>query len=144
MQSPKKNQKIFLADKFSLFVRLGIAVLGVLFLSLIVSRLVFPFDNGILEAFNWLPAQNVLEGKNPYAFALTPPYSMSPYGVVFYALIAVGQKLFGFQLWWGRILTVLAFAFCLWAIFRLIFDERRADYQSRRLCRTKLFPRNRR
>jgi len=116
MQSPKNNQKIFLADNFTLFVRLGIAVLGVLFLSLIVSRLASPFDNGILEAFNWLPAQNVLEGKNPYAFALSPPYSMSPYGVVFYALLAAGQKLFGFQLWWGRLLSVLAFIACLWAI----------------------------
>jgi 4-amino-4-deoxy-L-arabinose transferase-like glycosyltransferase len=116
MQSPKKNQKIFLADKFTLFVRLGIAVVGVLFAALIVSRLAFPFDNGILEAFNWLPAQNVLEGRNPYAFALVPPYSMSPYGAVFYALIAAGQKLFGFQLWWGRLLSVLAFAVCLWAM----------------------------
>lgn len=116
MQSPKKNQKIFLADKFSLSVRLGIAILSVLFLTLVVSRLAFPFDNGILEAFNWLPAGNVLEGKNPYAFAFAPPYSMSPYGIVFYALIAAGQKLFGFQLFWGRLLSVLAFTVCLWAM----------------------------
>ncbi|HEX9960551.1 MAG TPA: glycosyltransferase family 39 protein [Pyrinomonadaceae bacterium] len=93
--------------------------MSVLFLLLIISRLAFPFDNGILEAFNWLPAQHILEGKNPYAFALTPPYSMTPYGAVFYALIAAGQKLFGFQLWWGRILSVLAFAFCLWAITKI-------------------------
>ncbi|MDQ3802007.1 MAG: glycosyltransferase family 39 protein [Acidobacteriota bacterium] len=93
--------------------------MSVLFLSLIISRLAFPFDNGILEAFNWMPAQHVLEGKNPYAFALTPPYSMTPYGAVFYVLIAFGQKLFGFQLWWGRLLTVLAFAFCLWAVAKI-------------------------
>ena len=119
MQSTEKNQKIFLADKFSLFVRFGIGILSVLFLSLVISRVAFPFDNGILEAFNWLAAEHVLEGKNPYAFALTPPYSMTPYGVVFYTLLGVGQKLFGFQLWWGRILSVLAFAFCLWAIFKI-------------------------
>ncbi|HEX8249053.1 MAG TPA: glycosyltransferase family 39 protein [Pyrinomonadaceae bacterium] len=119
MQPTEKNQKIFFADKFSLFARLGTGVLGVLFLSLIISRLAFPFDNGILEAFNWLPAQHILEGKNPYAFALTPPYSMTPYGAVFYALLAAGQKLFGFQLWWGRILSVLAFAFCLWALAKI-------------------------
>ncbi|HEX8738354.1 MAG TPA: hypothetical protein VF721_23685 [Pyrinomonadaceae bacterium] len=119
MHSTKKNPKIFFADKFSLFARLGIGITGVLFLSLIISRLVFPFDNGILEAFNWLPAQHILEGKNPYAYALTPPYSMTPYGALFYALIAAGQKLFGFQLWWGRILTVLGFAFCLWAMTKI-------------------------
>lgn len=116
MHSTEKNQKIFRADKFTLFVRLGIGILGVLFLSLVISRLVFPFDNGILEAFNWMPAQHILEGENPYAYAFKPPYSMTPYGAIFYALIAAGQKLFGFQLWWGRILSVLAFAVCLWAI----------------------------
>jgi 4-amino-4-deoxy-L-arabinose transferase-like glycosyltransferase len=116
MHSTEKNPKIFFADKFSLCARLGIGILSVLFLFLIISRLAFPFDNGILEAFNWLPAQHILEGKNPYAFPLTPPYSMTPYGAVFYALLAAGQKLFGFQLWWGRLLSVAAFAFCLWAI----------------------------
>jgi 4-amino-4-deoxy-L-arabinose transferase-like glycosyltransferase len=119
MQSTEKNQKIFFADKTSLFLRLGIGILSVLFLLLIISRLAFPFDNGILEAFNWMPAQHVLEGKNPYAFALTPPYSMTPYGAVFYALIAAGQKLFGLQLWWGRTLSILAFAFCLWATTKI-------------------------
>jgi 4-amino-4-deoxy-L-arabinose transferase-like glycosyltransferase len=119
MQPTKKNQEIFFADKSSLSARLGVAILSALFLSLAISRVAFPFDNGILEAFNWLPAQHVLEGRNPYAFALTPPYSMTPYGVIFYALIAAGQQLFGFQLWWGRILSVLGFAFCLWAIFKI-------------------------
>lgn len=129
MHSTEKNQKIFFADKLSLFARLGIGLLSVLFLSLVISRLAFPFDNGILEAFNWLPAQHILEGKNPYAFALVEPYSMTPYGALFYAFVAAGQKLFGFQLWWGRILTVLAFAFCLWAIFQItkkITGERQA------------------
>src|SRR5215213_1714626 len=119
MYSTEKNQKIFFADKFSLFARLGIGITGVLFLFLIISRLAFPFDNGILEAFNWLPAQHILEGKNPYAYALTPPYSMTPYGAIFYALLAVGQQLFGFQLWWGRILSVVAFAFCLWVMTKI-------------------------
>lgn len=119
MQSPGKNQKIFFADKFAFSARLGIGILSVLFLALVVSRLAFPFDNGILEAFNWMPAQHLLEGKNPYSFALTPPYSMSPYGVLFYALLAVGVKIFGFELLWGRILSVLAFAVCLWAITKI-------------------------
>ena len=101
------------------FIRAGVGVLCLLFLSAVASRLVHPFDTGHYEAFNWLPAQHILEGKNPYSFALTPPYSMAPYGIVYYALLAAGVKLFGFQLAWGRILSVLAFAVCLWAVVNI-------------------------
>lgn len=120
MQPPaEKNPKFFGADKFALYLRIAIGILGVLFLAVAVSRLAFPFDNGILEAFNWMPAEHLLEGKNPYGFALTPPYSMSPYGVVFYALVAVGVKFFGFQLWFSRLLTVFGFIVSLWATTRI-------------------------
>lgn len=76
----------------------------------------YPFDNGVYaEALSWIPAQQLLAGKNPYSFAFVEPYSMSPYGVVYYGLIAVGVKLFGLQLWWGRVLSVIGFAVYLWA-----------------------------
>lgn len=101
------------------FIRIGIAILGVLFLATIVSRLFYPFCNGTWESMNWIPAAHLLEGKNPYAFAFKPPFSMTPYGIVFYALIAAGVELFGFQMWFGRILSVAAFAVCLWAIFKI-------------------------
>ncbi|HVE58196.1 MAG TPA: glycosyltransferase family 39 protein [Pyrinomonadaceae bacterium] len=97
----------------------GIGILGVLLFSIILSRIIYPFDNGYYEAFNWMPAAHLLEGKNPYAYALTPPYSMTPYGIVFYALLAIGVKLFGFQLWWGRILSVAGLAVCVWAVLKI-------------------------
>ncbi len=117
MKSEKKNQ--FGGESLP-FIRIGMAILGVLILTLIISRLVYPFDVGQLEAFNWMPATHLLEGKNPYAFAFTPPYGMSPYGIVYYALIAVGVKFFGYQIWFGRILSILAFVVCLWAITRIV------------------------
>ena len=107
-------------SKISLsFVRIGIVILGVLFLSLIISRLVYPFCIGTWESFNWMPATHLLEGKNPYSYAFTPPYSMLPYGIVYYILIAVGVKLFGFQIWFGRILSVLAFAVCVLSVAKI-------------------------
>ncbi|HLL77728.1 MAG TPA: glycosyltransferase family 39 protein [Pyrinomonadaceae bacterium] len=97
----------------------GTGILSALLLSVITSRLLYPFDTGNYEAFNWQPAQHLLAGKNPYSFALTPPYSMTPYGIVFYALLAIGVELFGLQLSWGRILSVAAFAACLWAVVKI-------------------------
>lgn len=105
--------------KVSPFIRIGIAILSVLFLSLIVSRLVYPFCAGAWESFNWVPATHLLEGKNPYSFAFTSPYAMSPYGIVFYALLAVGVKIFGYQMWFGRLLSVFALAICIWAVVRI-------------------------
>ncbi len=101
------------------FIRIGIAILGGLFLSVIISRLVYPFGVGTWESFNWMPATHLLEGKNPYAFAFTPPYSMSPYGIVYYALLAVGVEIFGYQIWFGRILSVLAFAVCIRSVIKI-------------------------
>ena len=88
-------------------------------IAVIVSRLVYPFDNGHLEALSWVPASHILNGVNPYSFALVPPYSMAPYGIFYYALLSIGIGLFGLQLWFGRLLTVLALAVCLWAVVRI-------------------------
>ena len=101
------------------FVRAGIVILGGLFFLLIVSRLVYPFSAGTWEAFNWMPATHLLEGKNPFSFAFTPPYSIPPYGIVYYILIAVGVKLFGFQLWFGRLLSVASFVFCVFSAAKI-------------------------
>jgi Dolichyl-phosphate-mannose-protein mannosyltransferase len=116
MTIEKENQ---FNDNLLLFVRIGVGILSVLFLAIIISRIVYPFDTGFVDAFNWMPAAHLSEGKNPYAYAFTPPYSMTPYGIVFYSLLAVGVKLFGFQLWWGKLLSVLALTGCLWAIFNI-------------------------
>jgi 4-amino-4-deoxy-L-arabinose transferase-like glycosyltransferase len=116
-----KNEKKFQFEgKILPFTKIGIAILGILILSLIISRLIYPFDVGVLEAFSWMAATHLLEGKNPYAFAFTPPYSMSPYGIVYYALTAIGLEIFGYQIWFGRILSVLGFIVCIWAITRIV------------------------
>ena len=117
MENEKRNQ---FGDEVMPFIRIGIAILIVLILSLAISRLVYPFDVGVLEAFSWMPATHLLEGKNPYAFAFTPTYGMSPYGVVYYALLAVGVEIFGYQIWFGRILSIVGFAVCIWAVVRIV------------------------
>lgn len=115
-----ETEKIdLLTDKSAFLIRIGTAILSVLFASLIISRFIYSFGVGTWEAFNWMPAEHLLEGKNPYAFALQPPFGMSPYGVVFYALLGIGVKIFGYQFWFGRFLSILAFAVCLWAITRI-------------------------
>jgi len=119
MPIAERIQKGFSENSLSLIVKAGTLVLGALLAAIVISRIVYPFDLGHLEAFSWLPATHLLEGKNPYSFAFEPPYSMTPYGIVYYALIGVGVKLFGLQLWWGRFLTVLGFAVCLWSAVKI-------------------------
>lgn len=101
------------------FARAGIVVLGLLLLAVVVSRVVYPFDAGNVEALSWIPAAHLLAGENPYSFAVVPPYSMSPYGVVYYALLGVGVKFFGYQIWFGRILSVCGFAVCVRAAAKI-------------------------
>jgi len=94
-------------------------LLGVLLLGLSLSRLVYPFDTGSYEAFIWSPARLAISGQNPYSFAVSPPFVMAPYGIVYYVLIGLGTKLFGLQLWFGRIVSITAAAVCLICIWRI-------------------------
>jgi len=119
MPIAERIRKGFSENNLSFFIKTGTIGLGVFLFLIAISRIVYPFDIGHLEAFSWMPATHLLEGKNPYSFAFTPPYSMTPYGIVYYALLAVGIKFFGLQMWWGRLLTVLAFAACLWAAVKI-------------------------
>jgi hypothetical protein len=119
MPITERTQGAFPKNNLPFIIRIGTGILAVMLVSIAVSRLIYPFDIGHLEAFNWMPAAHLLEGKNPYAYAFTPPYSMAPYGVVYYALLAVGINFFGFNLWWGRFLSVLAFAVCIWAVVKI-------------------------
>ena len=106
-------------DKTAFIKRIGIVVLSLLFSLLIVSRFIYPFAAGTWESFNWMPAEHLFDGKNPYAFAFESPFGMSPYGIIFYFLIGIGVKIFGYQFWFGRTLSVVAFAVCLWAIVQI-------------------------
>lgn len=119
MLSADKNQEGFSGNKLFFIIKAGAGFLALFLGSIAVSRIIYPFDIGHQEAFSWMPATHLLEGKNPYSFAFTPPYSMVPYGIVYYALLAVGVGLFGFQLWWGRLLSVLAFAVCVCAVVKI-------------------------
>ena len=77
---------------------------------LALSRLLFPYDLGHYEAGIWEPARILVAGGNPYGYPLTtaPPYVMAPYGPLYYALVGVGLRLFGPQLWFGRLLATVA------------------------------------
>ena len=106
-------------------------VLGVLLLGLSFSRLVYPFDTGNYEAFIWSPARLAISGQNPYSFALSPPFVMAPYGIVYYLLIGLGTQLFGLQLWFGRLASIVATGVCLVCIWRItgcLTEDRRAPW----------------
>jgi hypothetical protein len=87
-----------------LIAAIGLIVLSVGLLCVGISRLLYPFDTGIYEALIWHPSGLLMNGRNPYAYATREPYVMAPYGVVYYFLIGIGVKLFGLQLWWGRLI----------------------------------------
>ena len=99
----------------------GFATLGILVGAIAVSRLLYPYDVGFFEAFIWTPARLIINGENPFAYATRPPFSMAPYGPFYYLVIGVGTKLFGLQLWFGRILSLLSTLVCLACLGRLTF-----------------------
>jgi len=97
------------------------AILAVMLLAVAASRLVYPFDVGHYEACIWTPSLLSATGSNPYAFALQPPFVMAPYGYGYYLLVGLGLRAFGLQLWFGRALTILAAAVCLFSVVRIAF-----------------------
>jgi hypothetical protein len=106
-------------------------LLGVLLLGLSLSRLFYTFDSGNYESFIWSPARLAISGQNPYGFALSPPYVMAPYGIVYYLLIGLGTQLFGLQLWFGRLASIVAAAICLaciWHITVSLTEDRKAPW----------------
>src|SRR5262249_50698185 len=95
-----------------------------------LSRLLYPYDNGCYEANIWAPAGLIASGANPYNLdhALQPPYIASTYGPLYYALIGLGLKLFGPQLWFGRALSIaaaIAAVLCLNRIAHLLTGSAR-------------------
>jgi 4-amino-4-deoxy-L-arabinose transferase-like glycosyltransferase len=84
-----------------------------------LSRLVYPYDVGYYEAPVWGPSLLAANGLNPYNYALRPPFVMAPYGYLYYLMIGLGLRLFGLQLWLGRLMSILAAAvivICVWRI----------------------------
>src|SRR5215475_4382882 len=75
-----------------------------------LSRLVYPYDVGRYEAAVWEPSLLAASGLNPYNYALRPPFVMAPYGYLYYLTTGLGLSLFGLQLWFGRLMSILAAA----------------------------------
>ncbi len=46
---------------------------------------------------------------------------MAPYGYIYYLLVGMGVKLFGLQLWFGRLLTICCALVCLWSVKKIVF-----------------------
>lgn len=90
--------------------RLALGVALATIAGLAASHILFPYDLGHFEAGTWEPGRILLSGHNPYAYPLTtaPPYVMAPYGPLYYALVGVGLRLFGPQLWFGRLIAAAA------------------------------------
>ena len=97
------------------------AFLGLLVAGIAISRLSYPYDVGFFEAFIWTPARLIINGENPFGYATRPPFSMAPYGPFYYLIIGVGTKLFGLQLWFGRILSLVSTLVCLACAGRMAF-----------------------
>ncbi|HKQ74783.1 MAG TPA: hypothetical protein VJ810_13910 [Blastocatellia bacterium] len=104
-------------------------VLGALLLGVGLSRVIYPFDVGHFEACIWTPALLSAQGESPYAYATREPFVMAPYGYFYYLTIGAGLRLFGWQFWFGRALTVLSAVLCVicvGAIARAITRDRLA------------------
>jgi hypothetical protein len=100
---------------------LGLLALPAALLLLIsVSRIVYPFDVGNYEALVWDSAVLSASGQNPYAHALQPPFVVAPYGYLYYLIVGLGLKLFGLQLWLGRMLSLLGMLSCLGSVVWIV------------------------
>jgi 4-amino-4-deoxy-L-arabinose transferase-like glycosyltransferase len=96
--------------------------LVVLLLGISTSRLIYPYDVGYYDACVWEPARLAVEGRNPYEYSTTAPFVMAPYGYVYYLVIGMGLKLFGMQLWFGRLLSIVAAGVCIVCVWRISFS----------------------
>ncbi len=111
------------------FATAAYALLAFLLLCITTSRLIYPFDVGHFEACIWTPALLSAQGENPYAYATREPFVMAPYGYFYYLAVGVGLRLFGWQFWFGRGLTVLSAVVCVVCVARIartITSDRRA------------------
>ena len=100
--------------------------IAVCFLSVIsISRIIYPYDVGQYEAGIWAPSSLAANGNNPYDMSLTDqePYTMSPYGIIYYVVVGLGIKLFGLQFWFARALSFLCAIVCSLCIAKLVYSH---------------------
>src|SRR5262245_12178050 len=125
-------------DKFDLGAMIALALmLG----ALSVSRLTYPFDVGHFEACVWTPSIMSAEGQNPYQFALREPFVMAPFGYFYYLLVGIGLRVFGWQLWFGRLLSIVSAIVCVGCIAKIAWTLTR-DRRGTTLCGTMFLAEN--
>ncbi|MEP7271820.1 MAG: hypothetical protein ABI882_09985, partial [Acidobacteriota bacterium] len=112
------NEKVKMVERWA---ALSAVLLALLLLGVGVSRLVYPFDVGHFEACIWVPSLMSAEGVNPYGFATREPFAMAPYGYFYYLLIGAGLRAFGWQLWFGRALSILSGGICVLSIKYIVW-----------------------
>ncbi len=103
------------------FAMIAAAILVLLLIGVAVSRLVYPFDVGHFEACIWTPALVSAQGQNPYGIAMREPFATAPYGYLYYLTVGGGLRLFGWQFWFGRALTILAAGICVYCLMRTVW-----------------------
>lgn len=104
-------------------ITIGLIVSACFLIGIGISRIAYPFDYGGYEAGIWAPADLSIHGINPYktSLTLTPPYIMSPYGIVYYLTVGLGINCFGLQFWFARIISVICAAICALCLRRLTY-----------------------
>lgn len=82
------------------------ALAAAIFTAAALFRITFPFEPYSYEANAWAPAMLLTGLHSPYTqtIATSPPYVASAYGPVYYLLVGIGLRLFGYQFWFGRLL----------------------------------------
>lgn len=103
--------------------RFWIAIATLFTLVIGFSRIIYPYDVGNYEAGVWAPASLVAHGNNPYTATVTyqEPYTMSPYGIIYYLIVGIGLKFFGTQFWFARTLSLLCVIISCICISKLIY-----------------------
>lgn len=93
----------------------------VVFIGLGIARLLYPYDIGEYEANAWAPAVLLTHLHNPYtqSLALHQPYVASAYGPLYYAVVGLGARVFGYQFWFARLLSICAGALAATLIYRI-------------------------
>ncbi|HEX9004731.1 MAG TPA: hypothetical protein VGB07_32765 [Blastocatellia bacterium] len=85
-----------------------------LLLGISVSRILYPFDVGHFEACVWRPALLQRAGRKSLYLRDAGTVRDGAIRDLYYLTVGLGLRLFGWQFWFGRTLTVFSAAVALW------------------------------
>ena len=102
--------------------KVGLVVSGLVAILIAASRIAYPHDVGQYDGDVWAPADVFAGGHTPYhvSAATTPPYTVAPYGPLYYGIIAVGIRLFGDQFAFGRTLSLVGLMVTAFLVYRIL------------------------